>query len=457
MTHWKRAALALLALSIPSVGSAELAAPPAAARLTALGFLSEASDMALAVRNFQVANGIAETGELDAGTILALGSADARGKIDYLQSLAELYAGDPIASGAVGDPVRTLQTALSELGYYAGSADGAFGEATRSAVMAFQTANGLYASGEADAAVRARLYGGAPLSWVDFIAGKLCKKGDSGRSVRSLQRRLRLLGFFDGEATASFGERTQRALELFQRENALPESGHADDATCRMLYGGAARSRTEDGLLSEGDSGEDVRALQAELNRLGYFSEGLSGSFGESTLVAVAFFQIANGLSPTGSADANLLAAMRAASAVPFFEAEETLNASGANAGPEVLAAAAATAEGMLGIAFPQGDDALFPGFRFAQYVFARSGVAITDPGRIVGEAADRLLDADAPAAGEVIALERADDAGVRMLFSVYIGGGRIAYHNADTGFVVSGDLSQMEFSSAYVWNLGSG
>ena len=36
-----------------------------------------------------------------------------------------------------------MQQALRDLGYYTGGTDGVFGDATRVAVVAFQTANGL--------------------------------------------------------------------------------------------------------------------------------------------------------------------------------------------------------------------------------------------------------------------------------------------------------------------------
>lgn len=51
--------------------------------------------------------------------------------------------------GARGDSVEALQAALETLGYGVGAADGSFGEGTRQAVMAFQTAHGLSADGVA--------------------------------------------------------------------------------------------------------------------------------------------------------------------------------------------------------------------------------------------------------------------------------------------------------------------
>ena len=52
-----------------------------------------------------------------------------------------------IKRGAKGEDVRAIQKALSSLGYYKGSIDGIFGEATQSAVYAFQKAMGIQADG----------------------------------------------------------------------------------------------------------------------------------------------------------------------------------------------------------------------------------------------------------------------------------------------------------------------
>ena len=54
--------------------------------------------------------------------------------------------------GSRGDAVKSLQQKLIDLGYLSGSADGVFGEGTKRALMAFQSAKGLTASGVADSA-----------------------------------------------------------------------------------------------------------------------------------------------------------------------------------------------------------------------------------------------------------------------------------------------------------------
>ena len=64
--------------------------------------------------------------------------------------------------GSRGDDVKQLQNRLNELGYSCGAADGIFGNATRTAVINFQRANGLAADGIVGPKTIAKLYEQAP-------------------------------------------------------------------------------------------------------------------------------------------------------------------------------------------------------------------------------------------------------------------------------------------------------
>ena len=89
------------------------------------------------------------------------------------------------------------------------------------------------------------------------------------------------------------------------------------------------------------------------------------------------------------------------------------------------------------------------PGFPFAQYAYARAGAGLTDPARIYEEAIGQPFDADALLGGELILLQRSDGS---LLFTVSLGGTRVAYADAATGFIVSRDFNSMEYVSIYVW-----
>ena len=440
------AALSLALCALPAAAQSV----DASARLAELGYLrAGAEDMAAAVRNFQTANGLEVTGGLDEATLAALAREDALSKADYLRAFAGSYPAEGLKSGNIGDDVRDMQRALRDLGYYTGEADGVFGDGTRAAVTAFQTANGLAPTGEADRAMLLLLHEGQTLTWQDFIAGKICGRGDSGAGVRSLQRRLKQMGYFDGECTDVFGESTQRAVQRFQEQNGLEVSGVADEATCRLLYSGQGVSPADDGVLRQGDAGEAVAQLQERLRDLGYLTYEGGGAFGADTFVAVTLYQLASGLAPTGEADEELLSALMASDAVPFAQAEQALRASLDAMDASALSRAAAVAAELPGQAFDGSGSAAYPGFSFAQYVYARAGVGLTGPSRVLEEAVRRPFDASAATGGEIVVLQNADGS---LLYTVSLGGARVAYADAGTGFVVSVELSSMSWVNAYVW-----
>jgi peptidoglycan hydrolase-like protein with peptidoglycan-binding domain len=70
------------------------------------------------------------------------------------------YAGPPLAPGATGADVASFQQVLSSLGYWVGTADGYYGDATVQAVYALQKAADLIPSGVATPATIAALNAG---------------------------------------------------------------------------------------------------------------------------------------------------------------------------------------------------------------------------------------------------------------------------------------------------------
>ena len=63
-----------------------------------------------------------------------------------------------LKKGSRGAAVKTLQTALKDLGFYQGKIDGIFGNGTRNAVKAYQRKNGLKADGVAGPKTLGKLY-----------------------------------------------------------------------------------------------------------------------------------------------------------------------------------------------------------------------------------------------------------------------------------------------------------
>ncbi|MDQ2097735.1 MAG: peptidoglycan-binding protein [Tychonema bourrellyi B0820] len=138
---------------------------------------------------------------------------------------------------------------------------------------------------------------------------------DPGRpNLRSVQDRLRQLGYFNRTSTGQLGPLTQNALTNFQRDYQLSLTGRADRDTISALNTLASRAQPYRSVeinyreLRFGDKGEDVLVLQRELQQLGYFTAHPTGTFGRITQEAVRSFQQINRLSVTGVADSQTLA-----------------------------------------------------------------------------------------------------------------------------------------------------
>ncbi len=114
------------------------------------------------------------------------------------------------------------------------------------------------------------------------------REGSSGFRVTSLQYLLRYRGrsvTIDG----LFGGGTKSAVVSFQSANGLTADGIVGTQTWEKLVA----------TVSEGSSGDAVRAAQNALRAKGY-SVAVDGAFGSGTKSAVVSFQSANGLTADG-------------------------------------------------------------------------------------------------------------------------------------------------------------
>jgi len=149
---------------------------------------------------------------------------------------ALLFAGSALAAG---DPdVAALQVALRNRGLFAGTIDGVAGEATTSAVIAFQKRKRLVPDGIAGPATRKRL----GKHWRYDLGSRPLGFGAVGWDVAELQFALAWRGFPSGTFDGAFGFHVQRAVERFQRFAGLPVVGVAGLRTIAALRAPTARS-----------------------------------------------------------------------------------------------------------------------------------------------------------------------------------------------------------------------
>lgn len=251
------------------------------------------------------------------------------------------------------DQVRLMQRRLSNLGYFSGTATGNYYSATQRAVSAFKTAIGLSGNGKtATAAMLKILYSaGAPAKGeiynpdptaaptatpapdemtpapsqeptptpVPMVYGELKYGVRGNEAVRSMQDRLRALGYMSCASTGGYFTQTRRAIQAFLE--ACYMSGDGRTATVEMQqllfsdrapqYGDklittspspdVTPDPTAEPTLAPADSytaltygmskSDAVLAAQARLRELGYMSCAPTGNYYSLTVAAVKAFQ----------------------------------------------------------------------------------------------------------------------------------------------------------------------
>lgn len=126
---------------------------------------------------------------------------------------AEISTSSTLKNGSRGTQVKYLQMNLNVLNYNAGSADGIFGNGTKSAVIRFQRAYGLSADG---------------------IAGKNTIN-KMNTVAKQLQNNLNSLGYSCGTADGILGTNTVNAIKRFQKAYGLSADGIAGPQTMNKI------------------------------------------------------------------------------------------------------------------------------------------------------------------------------------------------------------------------------
>ena len=211
----------------------------------------------------------------------------------------------PAAAVAPSPAVSEAQSKLASMGFYSGPVDGIMGAETRLAVERYQASRGLATDG---------ILGGATLATLRSDTGPAPRVAvappppppppravpiSDTTTVRTVQNRLKQLGYYDGPADGVWGPGTQVALERFENAKGLRTTGQLNTATLDAM-GLNARDFPAGGTASATLEPTVVRAVQTRLRRDGYYRGGVDGTWGAGTQTAVERFQRAKGLEATG-------------------------------------------------------------------------------------------------------------------------------------------------------------
>lgn len=278
-----------------------------------------------------------------------------QGRIAWLSLLVILgtlgVAGEVLAQRTIqlGDrnpQVTFIQNRLQQLGYLERPADGIFDQATQEAVIRFQRDKRLNPDGvvgeQTESALFEEFNRRTDISRRDFSvsnrSNRVLKQGDRGAEVTAVQRRLRDLGYFNGQLTGYFGRATKEAVSRFQQAYLIQPDGIVGSETQSALFGSATATSQffqNDSLglppppplsgssfpgrfnpipsaqiLRLGDRGPEVTNLQQELRQRGFNPGRVDGVYGFQTQEAVRQFQRTRGLLDDGIAGGETLTAL---------------------------------------------------------------------------------------------------------------------------------------------------
>lgn len=135
--------------------------------------------------------------------------------------------------------VQVVQEHLRSAGAYGGAVDGVWGPDSAAALQRFQANHQLQATGQLNQATATALGldPAALLGTQQAAAPPSIPPADTlqASSVRTIQERLRSLGFYTGNIDGVWGQSTQSAIQKFQQNRGLQPNGRLSPATVTAM------------------------------------------------------------------------------------------------------------------------------------------------------------------------------------------------------------------------------
>lgn len=209
------------------------------------------------------------------------------------KTITMLYDEDVVSNAySVGDEapiIKQCQQKLYKLGYITSKTNvtGIFNNVTRSAIKAFQAANGLTRDGALGPQTRDLLLS-------NDAQEKSLQLGDSGPDVQNAQKRLVKLKYLSSSnATGYFGGITEDAVRAFQKRNGITVSGMLNSYTLKKLNSSsakkaAAKSSSSSGSSSSGSSGSSSSSSSGSSGSSGGSVANIGDKTGAERMIAIA-------------------------------------------------------------------------------------------------------------------------------------------------------------------------
>jgi peptidoglycan hydrolase-like protein with peptidoglycan-binding domain len=158
------------------------------------------------------------------------------------------------------------------------------------------------------------------------VPADVLRPGATGTKVRELQQRLFQLAWLPETTTGVYDAATVAAVKGFQGKHGLDRTGSLDARTWRTLTAMTTKPghdamfnvmHSGRPLYSAGDTGSDVRAIQARLEQIGWYFGDVTGTYDSQTVTAVKGFQAKRVIPVTGAVDQRTLDRLDAMTTAP--------------------------------------------------------------------------------------------------------------------------------------------
>lgn len=268
-----------------------------------------------ALRTFQRARGLAQTGELDRKTYVALRGVEKQTKKGVQ------------TAGLLSQGTRVVEQRLRRLGYDVGAADGLFTYKTAEAVKAFKQDQKLEQNGAmgqrareilkgeigalAHKPYRSRVKNTAEHQRADRVVEAAVTAtnatggpsrsaaigvGDRGPAVATIQRHLRSAGFDPKSTRGVFDERTAGMVREFQSGSGLEPSGKVGFGTWKKLRNAQMEAKSGKAFATSptqdiGERSGAVKKTEQMLKKLGFNPGAVDGTYDSRTQRALDRFR----------------------------------------------------------------------------------------------------------------------------------------------------------------------
>lgn len=239
-----------------------------------------------AIRTYQTDAGLPVTGEATASLLAHIQNAEQDDLEDNDDDIAD--------GGANADRALTrLESELQRRLYYVGEVDGEVDDQTVAAIRAYQRDAGLPVTGRPspdllrhleDSSVRNRSETTSLLVW-------------------EIENELARRDFYVGQIDGTVDQQARTAIKIYQRMAGINHNGKPSYALLQHIEQSNFRNNTQSASLL-------MWRIEDELSRRGYATGPVDGTIDAQTTTAVRRYQEDAGLTITGKADGDLLAAL---------------------------------------------------------------------------------------------------------------------------------------------------